>query len=524
MKLFFKILYIFLFLSSLEAIEVNKNLMLDMNRTYGYYLGQNYALENIEKKYPSLKNEIFLIKNDFDLKYLKSIKDIEQFFTKNMSKKQWSDFQKMVKDGIKKQLNTNISYEESLEAIQVVKARIKGDIESPVIETLLMFNPKYQKNPIEEINDKFLQTYNSKDNPKAKGVGFSVKVPKSWKSQEANRPNIVRKFTSNNGYIIEDAFLESIMLSVYDLPSEVNSLTEQDINDVCNDLPENAVLRECKKTNLENLPVIIQRTKLNVSRLENSMSMEFIQYTIFFKNKAILIQGQVGTLNDKVSEKTLLERFEKFKPLFNYVANSLVVNDIYTKKNDNAAEYYTYKLFNNKFQAVFPDEPSLQEIPKELLNPKEIEKSFPIKYTKELTQKQIDKLVQDVIVNLKNNQPYIYADTNNQIAYSAQMQPSFLEHKNYIWSGIKKQIDEIIKDSLKIDNRTLINFSSTLDKEKDTYVAIYTSSYFLDSQKVYSSTKHIYYKDKVYKWTVSYVNESNKFIFDEYQHNIKILE
>ena len=43
------------------------------------------------------------------------------------------------------------------------------------------------------------------------------------------------------------------MLSVYDLPSEVNSLTEQDINDVCNDLPENAVLRECKKTNLENL-------------------------------------------------------------------------------------------------------------------------------------------------------------------------------------------------------------------------------------------------------------------------------
>ena len=104
------------------------------------------------------------------------------------------------------------------------------------------------------------------------------------------------------------------------------------------------------------------------------------------------------------------------------------------------------------------------------------------------------------------------------------MQPSFLEHKNYIWSGIKKQIDEIIKDSLKNDNRTLINFSSTLDKEKDTYVAIYTSSYFLDSQKVYSSTKHIYYKDKVYKWTVSYVNESNKFIFDEYQHNIKILE
>lgn len=139
------------------------------------------------------------------------------------------------------------------------------------------------------MNDGFFQKYNSKDNSKAKGVDFTVKIPKSWKSQEANRPNIVRKFTSNNGYIIEDAFMESVMLLVYDLPSEVNSLTQQDMNDVCNDLPENAILRECKKINLENLPAIIQRIKMNVSRLENSISIEFIQYTIFFKNKAILI-------------------------------------------------------------------------------------------------------------------------------------------------------------------------------------------------------------------------------------------
>ena len=303
-----------------------------MSRTYGYYIGQTYTLDNIKKKYPNLQNEIFLIKNDFDLKYLKSIKDIEQFFTKNMSKKQWSDFQKMVKDGIKKQLNTNISYEESLEAIQVVKARIKGDIESPVIETLLMFNPNYQKNPIEELNDKFIQTYNSKDNPKAKGVDFSVKVPKSWKSQEANRPNIVRKFTSNNGYIVEDTFMENIMLGVYDLPIEVKKLTSQDVTDVCNDIPENSVLRDCKEAILENLPAVVKRFKLNMKRLENSMNMEVVQYDVFYKNKMIIIQGQVGTMNEKISEKTLLERFEKFKPVFNYVANSLMISNLYKQR------------------------------------------------------------------------------------------------------------------------------------------------------------------------------------------------
>lgn len=44
-----------------------------------------------------------------------------------------------------------------------------------------------------------------------------------------------------------------------------------------------------------------------------------------------MIQGHVGTMNQKVSEKVLLERFEKFKPVFNYVANSLVINDLYVK-------------------------------------------------------------------------------------------------------------------------------------------------------------------------------------------------
>ena len=524
MKFLQKIALLFIISINANSIELSKNLIMDMSRTYGYNMGQTYVLDAIEKKYPSLKTQVFQVKHEFDLKYSKSIKEIELNLSKNMSEKQWNDYKSNFEKEMQKQFNyDNITQDEALNFMEEVKSRTKGNIESPVIETLLTFNEAYQKNPISELNDGFFQRYNSKDNPKAKGVDFTVKVPKSWKSQEANRPNIVRKFTSNNGYIIEDTFMESIMLLVYDLPIEVNSLTQQDVNDVCNDLPENAVLRECKKTNLENLPVIIQRTKLNVTRLENSMSMEVIQYNVYFKNKLIMIQGQVGTLNNKVSEKTLLARFEKYKPIFNYVANSLVVNDLYTKKNDNRQEYYTYKLFDNKFQAIFPDEPSLQEIPKELLNPKEIEKSFPIKYTKELTQKQIDKLVQDVIVNLKNNQSYIYTDRDKQISYSVQTQPSLLEHKNYIWSGIKKQIDEIIKDSLKNDNRTLINFSSTLDKENDTYVAIYNLNYIFDGQKVYSSTKHIYYKDKVYKWTVSYVNESNKFIFDEYQHNIKIL-
>lgn len=332
MKFLQKIALIFIICINANSIELSKDLIMDMSRTYGYNMGQTYVLDAIEKKYPNLKIQVFLAKNEFDLKYSKSIKEIELNLSKKMSKKQWNDYKLNFKKEMQKQLNyDNITYDEALNFIQEVKTRTNGNIESPVIETLLMFNPTYQKNPISELGDNFYQKYNSKNNPKAKSVDFSIRVPKSWKSQEANRPNIVRKFTSNNGYLVEDIFMENIMLLVQDLPFEVNSLTKQDVTDYCNELPENTILRDCKSTKLENLPLIIQRIKMNLSRVESSMSMELVQYTIFFKNKAIMIQGQVGTMNYKVSEKELLERFEKFKPVFSYVANSLVINDLYIK-------------------------------------------------------------------------------------------------------------------------------------------------------------------------------------------------
>lgn len=332
MKFILKILLLSFFFINANAIELSKNLIMDMSRTYGYYIGQTNLLDSIEKKYPYLKNDVFLAKNEFDLKFSTSLKEIELNFSKNMTKKQWDDYKVNIKNKIQEQLNyDNMTQQDSLNFIQEVKSRATGNIESPVIETLLIFNHKYQKNPVSELGDNFYQKYNSKNNLKAKGVNFTVRVPKSWQSQEANRPNIVRKFISNNGYMVDDKFMENIMLGVYDFPIEVNSLTHQDVNDICNDIPENSILRDCKKTNLENLTVVIQRIKMNVSRLENNVNMEVIQYNVFYKNKLVMIQGQVATMNDKITEKTLLDRFEKFKSVFSYVANSLVINDLYIK-------------------------------------------------------------------------------------------------------------------------------------------------------------------------------------------------
>ena len=57
----------------------------------------------------------------------------------------------------------------------------------------------------------------------------------------------------------------------------------------------------------------------------------------------------------------------------------------------NAQDFYTYKLFNNKFQVIFPGQPYIQDIPEELINPKTIENSIPYKYKKDLYQEMIKK-------------------------------------------------------------------------------------------------------------------------------------
>jgi len=178
-----------LFISSSSAIELTKNLIMDMSKTYGYTIGQTYTVDFIKNKYPNLNNQIFIAKSEFDMSYLDSIDNIDSILN-SKAKDAWSNIKKDIKNKIPKNINLeNFTETDARNFLKEVKLRAKGDIESPIIETLLMFNPTYQKYPRKELSDGFFKKYISDGNFKAKGVKFSIKVPKSYKSKEANRPN-----------------------------------------------------------------------------------------------------------------------------------------------------------------------------------------------------------------------------------------------------------------------------------------------------------------------------------------------
>lgn len=317
------IVFILICTISTFAIPLNKQTTIDISRTYGYYIGQTYTLDRIKEKYPKLSNQIFVAKTEFNLSFSNSINNIDTIMNKYDG---WKSIKKdMIKNVHTKLDTSNLTYNESIQFIETVKHRAKGNIESPVIETLLMLNPKYEEQPEREFYDGFKKKYISDNLQKSKGIEFSLEVPMSWISKEANRPNIVRKFISNNGHSIEMA-----MVLVYEFP-DGKYLTESDIKSTVNKkdmneaIPPDSILKDFGYMKLETLPGYWQRYSMKIQRVKKVMAIEMLAYTIFYKDKLIQIQFQIGDFEDTDLDK----RFKKFEPLFDAIVNTFVLKNIY---------------------------------------------------------------------------------------------------------------------------------------------------------------------------------------------------
>ena len=510
-----------------KILSKTKTSYIELQKTYTFCKGQEFSLKKIEKKYPDLRDKVFMARSKFNSKYGTSLKTITDILMKN--KKYFIKYDTKL-NNIFKQMELNPK-NELLDFIKKVEDRATGKIESPIIETLLMYNPMYNKYPEKEWKDNFKKTFKSDGTGKAKGIPFEISVPQSWKSKAAWRPNIVRKFINQNGHGTVAVMVKIINLKIpKDLKFTKNEIIEYVItNKIMKTTYEDAILKDYGRFEIENQPGYWQRINMNIQRGKAKANMEILEYHIVYKNKKISISFNAGIIyNKNITKEQQLVEFNKYKPIFTQILNSFILTDQYIENieplTNEPLKLYVYKLFNNKFQTIFPDKPYLQPIPKEVLDPTKLLQSLPYKYREQLSKKQLDNIVSDTIKIIKNNQPYVYTDKSRQLSFSVQSTPSNLKHNNYIWHGIKERIDENICLPLKASGRDILSFSSTLDKKNDTYIAIYSYSYFMEGQKVYGKTKEIYYKNKTYKWHIGYVHKSDENIFDDYQHNIKILK
>lgn len=213
--------------------------------------------------------------------------------------------------------------------VETVSKRAKGEIPSPYIETLLTFHPSYIAKPGREFLDGFKARFTSDGSGKAKGVRFHLDYPKSWSSADGNRPNIVRKFVSQNG-----RGFEMIMVLVKSLPlSPGQKLTDKDIEDMVaelatpkalkENLPDGASFVSGGPLRLDARPGFYKKYYVKQAVLDSTISSLIVSYNVCYQTSMISIQCQV--ISEAKEEQSLKQRFERFEPLFKLVINSFVI-------------------------------------------------------------------------------------------------------------------------------------------------------------------------------------------------------
>jgi hypothetical protein len=337
-----------IFLYAQSATEFShKPLWQDLSRTYGYYNGQILSIERIQKLFPELSERAKQSQMEFDLVFRPSYKNIENTLKKTF-KADWVKFQSNMQQQIKNMLLTSQLKRQQADAfIDQILLRAKGQIESPVLETLLAYDPTFQRNPVEELKRGFKNTYRTKGHPKAKGLDFQIEYPKSWAIREGKRPNIIQFFGSNNGrgpvyasimdrdfiqeapdQLTKNEFLKLKSLEgSKELASEVFS--ESSLREMANGMGMANVRNiTTKRVVLDRWPGAMLEFIGERQRVDIKITMYNRTYLVIYKNYMVFLQCQVGKIPSE-NAKDFKKRITTNIPLFRYLANSLVLQSQY---------------------------------------------------------------------------------------------------------------------------------------------------------------------------------------------------
>lgn len=295
------------------------------SEAYGYLIGQQHSLDYLKRKFPDLKLYVDNSQISFNLTYGKSKPALKKYLSDFFSDIELKNLEENLIANINKQLfSQTFTDQDAIAFLLEVDNRAKGNIASPVLETLLSF--QYADRPHEEFLRGFTTEFKTKGHPKSKGTDWQIKVPKSWRAEEAERPNIIQKFLAD-----QEGTTQSIMLMV--LPfSEGRPPTKAELLELFTDkgirsiLPKEAQFISFTKMTLNTNSGGMLVYEHTASRMDFSIKLRVAQFMFVKDEKIYVLQGTVGSHNN---EADLSIEMQKYLPLFKLVANSIVVNNQY---------------------------------------------------------------------------------------------------------------------------------------------------------------------------------------------------
>jgi hypothetical protein len=153
-------------------------------------------------------------------------------------------------------------------------------------------------------------------------------VPKSWKAEESDRPNIIQKFISDYG-----SGDQMIMLIIKDMSlPDGYVVTKEELNDFFTEIemkkmiPDGGKFISFTKMTLDNNIGGMIEFEQTAERLDFKVKIRMVQFMFIKDNKMYILQGTVSS--GKIETDLSLE-MKKYLPLYKLVANTIVVNGQY---------------------------------------------------------------------------------------------------------------------------------------------------------------------------------------------------
>lgn len=190
------------------------------------------------------------------------------------------------------------------------------------------FRHKFQIDSKEFANEELGDFISIKGHPKSLGIDMQLKIPDSWKSEEGDRPHIVKKFTyMTNGYM-SNTFLIEIQDNVaFVSRNEAREMfsDEKSVNDLINQWSlsffNNHKLLNHRLVTIDKYPTLEFTVSGTKERAGLLMNIKFRCWYIFYEDKIVNLMAM--SLDNG--------EFERMEPSFYKIVNSIIFPEQYNR-------------------------------------------------------------------------------------------------------------------------------------------------------------------------------------------------
>lgn len=173
------------------------------------------------------------------------------------------------------------------------------------------------------------QEYNLKDHPKAQNLDVTLRLPQAWKAEEGERPHIVQKFSGK----IQGGISPFCSVFVQSMPPWAGLLLQGEIGgavlaeNLKDMLPAGALLIDSGQTKLDGEPGVWLKYSYELESNGSRWRMYMLQYMVPCRGRMIVLNCGVKGFAD---DDALKDAFASHQPVFQMIANSLIINEKWT--------------------------------------------------------------------------------------------------------------------------------------------------------------------------------------------------